>query len=42
MGSQYSGIDFSFLYVKDMNERDALSTLVTSDDNLPRMNVWVL
>lgn len=42
MGSQYSGIDFEFLYVKDMNERDAMSTMVTSDDNLPRMNVWML
>ena len=42
MGSQYSGIDFGFLYVKDMSERDALTTIVTSDDNLPRMNVWML
>ena len=42
MGSQYSGIDFEFLYVKDMNERDALQTMVTSDDNLPRMNVWLV
>ena len=25
-----------------MNERDALQTMVTSDDNLPRLNVWVL
>ena len=42
MGSQYSGIDFEFLYVKDMNERDALQTMVTSDDNLARMNVWLV
>jgi len=42
MGSQYSGIDFGFLYVKDMSEKDALTTSVTSDDNLPRMNVWML
>ena len=42
MGSQYSGIDYSFLYVKDMNEKDALTTVVTADDNLPRMNVWTL
>lgn len=42
MGSQYSGIDFGFLYVKDMAEKDALTTIVTSDDNLPRMNVWML
>ena len=42
MGSMYSGIDFSFLYVKDMSEKDALTTMVTADDNLPRMNVWML
>ena len=42
MGSQFSGIDFSFLYVKDMSERDALTTIVTADDNLPRMNVWMV
>jgi tRNA A58 N-methylase Trm61 len=28
--------------VKDMSERDALQTMVTSDDNLPRMNVWLV
>ena len=42
MGSQFSAIDFEFLYVKDMTEKDALSTIVTSEDNLPRMNVWLL
>ena len=28
--------------MKDMNERDALQTMVTSDDNLARMNVWLV
>ena len=42
MGSQYSGIDFGFLYVKDMSEKDALMMTVTADDNLPHMNVWML
>jgi hypothetical protein len=42
MCSQYSGLDFSFLYVKDMSEKDAMSTIVSSDDNLPRLNVWTL
>jgi hypothetical protein len=28
--------------VKDLTEKDALNSLVTSDDNLPRMNVWLL
>lgn len=42
MGSQFSGIDFGFLYVKDMAEKDALTTMVSADDNLPRLNVWML
>jgi Dynein light intermediate chain (DLIC) len=25
-----------------LSERDALNTMVTSEDNLPRMNVWLL
>jgi hypothetical protein len=42
MGSQYAGLDSAFLYVKDLTEKDALSTVVTSDENLPKMNVWIL
>lgn len=42
MGSQYAGLDSSFLYVKDLSEKDALNSIVTSEDNLPRMNVWIL
>jgi|LauGreDrversion4_2_1035121.scaffolds.fasta_scaffold527295_1 hypothetical protein len=42
MGSQYSALDFEFLYVKDMNEKDAIQGMVTSEDNLPRMNIWML
>jgi predicted AAA+ superfamily ATPase len=42
MGSQYSGLDSSFLYVKDLSEKDALNSMVSSEDNLPRMNVWML
>ena len=42
MGSQYSALDFEFLYVKDMNEKDAIHGIVTADDNLPRMNIWML
>jgi hypothetical protein len=42
MGSHYAGLDSAFLYVKDLSEKDALNTLVTSDDNLAKMNVWVL
>lgn len=42
MGSNYAALDFEFLYVKDLNEKDALNSIVTSDDNLPKMNVWIL
>jgi hypothetical protein len=42
MGSQFSGIDFGFLYVKDMNDKETCNMMVTSDDNLPRMNLWML
>lgn len=42
MGSQYSGIDFGFLYVKDLSDKDSVAQAVTSEDNLPRMNVWML
>lgn len=42
MGSQYSALDFGFLYVKDLSEKDALGTQITSEDNLPKMNVWML
>lgn len=42
MGSQFSAIDFGFLYVKDMSEKDAVAIAVSSEDNLPRMNVWML
>ena len=42
MGSQYSALDSAFLYVKDLSEKDALNSIVTSEDNLPRMNVWLL
>lgn len=42
MGSLYSALDFEFLYVKDLTEKDALSSIVTSEDNLPKMNVWIL
>ncbi len=42
MCSPYSGLDASFLYVKDMTEKDALMSMVSSDDNLPRLNIWTL
>ena len=42
MGSQNAGLDSAFLYVKDLSEKDALSSIITSDENLPRMNVWIL
>lgn len=42
MGSSYAGLDSAFLYVKDLSEKDALNTMVTSDENLPRLNTWFL
>lgn len=42
MGSQVGALDSAFIYIKDLSERDALNSIVTADDNLPRMNVWFL
>ena len=42
MASQYSALDFEFLYVKDMSEKDAIHGIVTAEDNLPRLNIWML
>jgi len=39
MGSDYSALDFSFLYVKDLLDTEMAST-VTTDDNLPTLNIW--
>ena len=40
MGSDYSALDFSFLYVKDLLDTETASSTVTTDDNLPKLNVW--
>jgi len=40
MGSNYAALDSAFLYVKDLSEKDALASMVTSIK--PRMNVWML
>ena len=42
MGSGVAALDAAFLYVKDLSDKDALSSIVTADENLPRMNVWLL
>lgn len=42
MGSPYAGLDFSFLYAKDLNDKEAVGTIVNSDENLPRINTWIL
>jgi len=39
MGSSVGGLDSAFLYIKDLSEKDAM---VTSEDNLLRINVWHL
>jgi hypothetical protein len=40
MGSDYSALDFSFLYVKDLLDPEMASSTVTTDDNLPKLNIW--
>ena len=42
MGSDYSALDFSFLYVKDLMDTEMESTTVTVDDNLPKLNIWTI
>ena len=40
MGSDYAALDFSFLYVKDLLDTEMASASVTTDDNLPKLNIW--
>lgn len=40
MGSDYAALDFSFLYVKDLSDRDNSNNIVNADDNLPQLNIW--
>ena len=40
MGSDYAALDFSFLYVKDLLDTEMASSTVTTDDNLPKLNIW--
>jgi hypothetical protein len=42
MCSSYAGLDSAFLYVKDLSEKDAINSIVSSDENLPKINVWLL
>lgn len=47
MGSPFSGLDFGFLYVKDLSDKDSSSSMqaigqVASEDNLPCLNFWML
>ena len=40
MGSDYAALDNSFLYVKDLLDSEMASSIVTTDDNLPKLNIW--
>lgn len=40
MNSDFAVLDFSFLYVKDLSDRDSANQIITSDDNLPKLNIW--
>ena len=40
MGSDFAALDFSFLYVKDLSDRENENQAVNADDNLPQINIW--
>ena len=42
MGSDFSALDFSFIYVKDLMDSENLQGEITVDDNLPKLNIWSL
>lgn len=48
MGSPFSALDFGFLYVKDLSDKESGGGVMTgvgqagSDDNLPCLNFWML
>ncbi len=40
MGSDFAALDYSFLYVKDLSDRENINNVVNADDNLPILNIW--
>lgn len=40
MGSSYSSVDASYLYVKDMNDKDASAFVSHEDQTSAKLNVW--
>jgi len=40
MGSDFAALDYSFLYVKDLSDRENVNNVVNADDNLPILNIW--
>ncbi len=36
------GLDFAFLYAKDLSDKDAMNIQVTSEENLPKINSWIV
>ena len=42
MGSSFSGIDSSFLYVKDLSDKDAGLGGITQDESYPKLSIWML
>ena len=42
MGSDFAALDYCFLYVKDLSDKDAASQIVQADDNAPMLNIWKL
>ena len=42
MGSSYSALDSGFLYVKDMSDKDTALGGISSGENYPKLNLWLL
>lgn len=40
MGSDFAALDFSFLYVKDLSDREGATAVVQADDNAPQLHIW--
>ena len=40
MGSDFAALDFSFLYVKDLSDRENQHQVVEPEDNTAKINIW--
>lgn len=42
MGSDFSALDYSFLFVKDLSDRENLEQPIQVEDNTPKLDVWTM